>query len=352
MGEEMSTDLKRILSNPARPNPGAAIEAAAWAAVQRAIGNQKAADSIETADNVAKLISTAPVMRADAVPMTSTTPGGADEIVQTALGGYMASIAPLSAAARLIGLGAQVQLASYESISFPSSATVPSSAPWIEESTPIGVTSTVFDAVDLGPQKKMASITVVTRELAKKPSRRAIFNQLMRERMAVALDLAFFSTDAATSAGHQGLRYGLSPIASAGSIADDIAALLSEIATLGGSGQNVIIAATREAAQLQVKLPTLSTPVFPTRALSAGAIIALDVTAFVSAMSDIELFASEESVLHMSDAPLEIVSGTGPTTADPVRSMFQTACVAVRAIVDVSFAMRNDAIAVMENISW
>jgi hypothetical protein len=349
----MSADLKRILSAP-KPAPGAAIENAAWAAVQRAIRRPADADIIEAGDNVAKLIGTAPILRADVLPLDSTTPGGADEIVQSAIGGYLASIAPLSAAARLIGLGTRVSLGAYETIAFPTSATIPASPPWVTELSPIGVTSAIFDAVDLGPQKKMAAITVITKELAKKPSRRAIFNQLMRERMAHALDLAFFSADAATSAGHQGLRYGLTPIASAGDVADDIAALLAELASLGGSGQNAIIASTREAAQLSVKVSTLSTPVLATRALAAGTILALDVGAFVSAVSDVEIFASEESILHMSDenTVAEIVSGTGPATADPVRSMFQTACVAVRTIVDVSFAMRNNAITVMENISW
>jgi hypothetical protein len=39
--------------------------------------------------------------------------------------------------------------------------------------------------------------------------------------------------------------------------------------------------------------------------------------------------------------PLEIVSGTGPTAADPVRSLWQTASVGVRMIMDVSFKMRR-----------
>jgi hypothetical protein len=36
--------------------------------------------------------------------------------------------------------------------------------------------------------------------------------------------------------------------------------------------------------------------------------------------------------------PLEIVSGTGPTTADPVRSLWQTASVGVRMLMDVSWS--------------
>jgi len=39
--------------------------------------------------------------------------------------------------------------------------------------------------------------------------------------------------------------------------------------------------------------------------------------------------------------PLEIVSGTGPTTADPVRSFFQTATIGVRMLMDVSWKMRR-----------
>jgi hypothetical protein len=43
----------------------------------------------------------------------------------------------------------------------------------------------------------------------------------------------------------------------------------------------------------------------------------------------------------MSDTPLEIVSGTGPTTADPVRSMFQTNSVALKMTMPLTWAMRR-----------
>jgi methylthioribose-1-phosphate isomerase len=51
---------------------------------------------------------------------------------------------------------------------------------------------------------------------------------------------------------------------------------------------------------------------------------------------------SEQATIHMEDTtPLEIVSGTGPTTADPVRSLWQTNSMGVRMVLDVSWTMRR-----------
>jgi hypothetical protein len=55
----------------------------------------------------------------------------------------------------------------------------------------------------------------------------------------------------------------------------------------------------------------------------------------------------------MSDTPLEIVSGTGPTTADPVRSMFQTNSVALKMMMDVTWNMRRTGMVQwIENVTW
>jgi len=75
---------------------------------------------------------------------------------------------------------------------------------------------------------------------------------------------------------------------------------------------------------------------------TAGRLIALRNSDFATALGDAPEFdISEQATVHMEDTtPLEIVSGT-PTTADPVRSFFQTATIGVRMLMDVSWKMRR-----------
>jgi hypothetical protein len=345
------TDLRKALAAP-RASAAKSLEAAAWATVLRHAGRREDADAIERGDELAARILTPAVMRADQTVGTTTGSHWANDIVTSAVGDYFSTLAPISAGPRLIAAAQRVPLAPANSITFPTSNFAPSSPPWVKEGDPIAVTSATFGGATLGPEKKLAIAITFTRELAKRSDGRAVFNQMLREYAAHAIDQALFSADAASDAGHAGLRYGLTPIAGAGNVEDDVAGLLCEVARLGGSGQTALVCNPREAAIIAVRLPQLATPVWQTRALAAGTVLAIDVAAFASSVGEPEIFASEEAIVHMSDVPLEIVSGTGPTTADPVRSLFQTAAIGLRLLVDMAFVQRNSALAVMESVSW
>jgi hypothetical protein len=87
---------------------------------------------------------------------------------------------------------------------------------------------------------------------------------------------------------------------------------------------------------------------------TAGRLIAIRNTDFVGAGGNPAFDISEQATIHMEDTtPLEIVSGTGPTTADPVRSLFQTASIGVRMLLDVSWTMRRTGVVQWINgTSW
>jgi len=82
--------------------------------------------------------------------------------------------------------------------------------------------------------------------------------------------------------------------------------------------------------------------------VTAGRLIALRTSDFATALGDAPEFdISETATVHMEDTTaLEIVSTT-PTTADPVRSFFQTATIGVRMLMDVSWKMRRSGM-----VSW
>ena len=89
--------------------------------------------------------------------------------------------------------------------------------------------------------------------------------------------------------------------------------------------------------------------------VTAGRLIALRNSDFATALGDAPEFdVSEQATIHMEDTtPLEIVSGTGPTTADPVRSLWQTATIGIRMLMDVSWKMRRSGMVQwIDGTSW
>jgi hypothetical protein len=63
---------------------------------------------------------------------------------------------------------------------------------------------------------------------------------------------------------------------------------------------------------------------------------------------------STQATIHMEDtSPAEIVSATGPTTANPVRSFFQTDTQGVRMVMDVAWKMRRSGmVRWIDSTSW
>ena len=94
----------------------------------------------------------------------------------------------------------------------------------------------------------------------------------------------------------------------------DVAALVSAISGAGGSVEWVaIIASPAQAGMLMVAAPDMRVPVWSTRALADGTIMAVDTSAFASAFDATPgIRASKEAVLHFEDTPpLAVASGAG-----------------------------------------
>jgi hypothetical protein len=355
------SDIRKLLSNPNRPAPGAAIEAAAWAAVQRHVGNGNAAAALES-DPIVKLLTTDPGarddaalrIRADVFPGSTADSNWSDGVLTDSLGSFMSSIASISAAARLMAMGAAVALPPASTLNLPS-AVPPSEPSWIGELEPIPVMELAFDTMPMGPQKKLGLIVTMTRELAKRSDGRAIFGRLLRESAAAQLDKAIFSDLPGDATIHRGLLDGVSEatVPSSTDPVEILNALLQALAATGASGAAAIVVPPKLAPKITLAAPFLaqSYPVLVSRALDDDVIVVLDPTAFVHSIGAPEIDVSESAVLHMSDMPVEIVS-TVPFVGDPVRSMFQTATIAMRLIVDLAYTQRGNWITFASGISW
>jgi hypothetical protein len=290
------------------------------------------------------------VTKADQVVGTAAGTGWAAELVQQATMAFLSSLGPQSAASQLISRGVSISLAGVGSAVVPARSGSPSTVPFVADGSPIPLRVQTIAPTTLSP-KKLGVITAMSNSLARRSTALPIFEMLLKEDAAVGLDSAYFSANVGTSAAHQGLLYGLSAITPFGSMSQDLAALASAVGA-AGSGQVIFVTGPGRAATVPILSPNLTATVLGSLAVPEDRVIAIDPLSIVHGFgSEPEFLISNEAVTHMSDAPLEIVSGTGPTTADPVRSMWQTDSVALRLLLDIGFgARRSGAVAFMDGV--
>lgn len=300
--------------------------------------------------------------RASAPVGTTTDAGNAAEVTQRLVVNFLASLAPLSAAAALIGTGVRLPLGNAVEEKVPARTGVPSTTvSWVGEAAPISVRSYALNNSCVLTRRKFGFISTLSREAVRRASGEDVVRQLIREDASATLDAAYFSTDAGTDTVHAGLLNGVSSIAGyAGgdrlALETDLAAL-SDAVSAAGSGEVIFVGSPKRVARLRIKSPEIAREVtfLPSLAVADTTIIAVDPLSLVhGAGDDIDLFAAQEGVLHMSDDPDEIVTDGSPgAVADPVRSLWQTDAVAFRLLVDVAFApRRSGAVAWLESATW
>jgi hypothetical protein len=150
-----------------RPRPAAYLERAVFAAARHA-ANPMGLGSVEHVararwnDSVTEL-----VLRGATAPATTTAPAWAAGLAVTAVGDFIASLAPLSAAARLFEAAPRVSLDGKNLIQFPRrlGPIDPADVPWVVEAGPLPVLQyDVSGSATLGPTRKLAAIVVTTFE--------------------------------------------------------------------------------------------------------------------------------------------------------------------------------------------
>jgi hypothetical protein len=305
----------------------------------------------------------AQIVERGAAPIGTTTGSGwAAELSQNLVGEFLATLAPLSAAAQLIAQGLQVRLGTAASMKLPARSGAPSSTVfWVGETLPIPVRSYgITDDCQLAP-RKFGFIIGASREVARRTGGEAVLRALIREDGAANLDAAYFSTAASDEVTHAGMLSGIASIAGyAGgdrlAMETDLAAL-SEAVCAGGSGQVVFVVSPKRAARIRIVAPDLNRELtfLPSLAVADDTVIAVDPLSWAHGFGDdFDVDVSTAATLHMEDAsPAEIVSASGPTPAAPVRSLWQTDGFALRLLCDVAFAPRRpNAAAWIEGATW
>ncbi|GAB5429693.1 MAG: hypothetical protein Devi2KO_31520 [Devosia indica] len=342
--------MRAIVSHPpAKPSALESLALASFKSIVTGRDIEEIAQRMGSKDDVLALH-----QRATAPVGTTTASGFASQLMQTAFGQYLATLQG-SAAARIISLGMSVPMGRSDGFAAPTRNTAPATLPWVGESAPIPVRTFDFQGLTLTP-KKMAAISVLSRELAKRAGGEAAVRQMLREDGEVALDAAYFSATSESASDHPGLLEGLTAINGYGggdlqAFQEDISAILTVIGPRN-SGSIVYVTGMATVERIALKFPDFRGTVLGSQAVADTTLIGVDAGNLVHSFGDFDIDTSTSATVHMSDTPAEIVADNG-TVADPTRSVFQTDCVAIRIIGDLAFGQRKaDTVAVVENITW
>lgn len=227
---------------------------------------------------------------------------------------------------------------------------------FVAEGGAIPVGALIIAALGLKP-KKAASITAVTKELvAGSPLNvEQSLRTLLGEDLGLAIDAVLLGNAAASASAPAGLLNGVTPLtATAGggtnALLGDIKKLVAAIAP---AIRPVLIANSTQAASIGI-LAHSSLPVIAAPYLAADQVVAVDAAAFASALGAPDFNVSENPTVHMDTVPLPIgTPGSPAVVAAPTQSLWQTATIGPRALIDCDWTLRRaGAAAVVTSVTW
>jgi len=322
------------------------------------------------------------VVRTAINPATTVFPTWAAELVETAVADFINLLMPASLYAPLSARGSRFTFDRAGVIKIPARSASPTIAgAFVGEGAAIPVKRAGLTSVSLTP-KKLGVISHFTRELAQHstPSIEAIIRQAMAEDTAATVDSLLIDTQVATTIRPAGLRAGVSgttPSAAAPNLAmiADLKALIGVLTAANGGRDVVIMINPAQGLALSFVQTTtgdfmfsgpgdagqrLGVTFLQSTTVPAGMVIAVDAADFASAAGDSPEFdVSDQATIHEEDvAPLPIVGGTVQppvigSIAAPVRSLWQTASIGVRMLLDMNWAMRRTGmVAWMSPVVW
>jgi hypothetical protein len=300
----------------------------------------------------------AAIIRSATSPATTHTSAWVADLVTGAVADFLVAISPVSAAAGIIRRGLQMPLplgAGYVLV-----PTIISKASdcggWFAEGQPIPVGSLSFTSMMFEP-KKVGVICTLTRETAGVES--FVRDALVRA-MALQLDTEMFSTTRASDIRPGGIVQEMSVLTAKtggglAAFAEDVKSLVDALTTNGGGRDYVLVAAPSTAAAAKAWAgPQFNVPILASSAIAKNTVIAVETAAFVSVLSAVPEFrASETGVLHMDTSPAQIATGGVLPSGGEVRSLFQTATIALSCVTRIAWGLRGGGlVAQITGVSW
>lgn len=313
------------------------------------------------------------IVKAAAPLGTTTNPGFVQELVQVTYASFLDALRGKSVYPALRERGYGVSFDAAGVAYLPQLTTGGANGSFFGEGQPIRVGRVTVGAPTF-TAKKMGVIIPFSREAAKRstPALEPIVRRAIVDDTAAVLDTIMLDAGAQTSIRPAGLLNGVTPIASGYgggdhlAVKEDFKALLQPfidanavdgITVIMNPAQSLSIALMDGPANNATWFSEIAKRVNIVESTHATAkrLVAIRNTDFATATGDVPEFeVSNQATIHMEDsAPAEIVSATGPTTANPVRSFWQTDSMGVRMVMDVSWKMaRSGMVQFIDNTSY
>jgi hypothetical protein len=306
--------------------------------------------------------------RAATLPGSTASGGWAATLAQTTSREFLMSLGPVSAGSTLLRRCLTFEFGENADagIKVPAIVTAATgSGGFTKQGDPIAVKQFALTSVTLTPCA-LATISTFTREtmLLSMPSLETMVNAVLTQSAGLKMDAVMFSNASAVpDVSPAGLLQGLSgltpstatPLSEA--LVDDVGDLAAAVAPVALNAPIIFIAAPKQAVSLKLFFrgnpPTYE--VLTSSALAAGTVIAVATNAVASAIApNLGIDVSSEATLHMEDtSPAQLATGTGPTVATPIRSLYQTDTLAARIRFDVGWALRHTSgLAFMNSVTW
>ena len=322
------------------------------------------------------------VLRAANAPAMTTVAGWAAELVNIAVVDFLNILPIMSIYPKLALKGPRYTFGNMGVIKIPARQANPQvNGSFVGEGQPIPVRKLGVSAITLTP-KKMGVISEFTREMGmhSTPAIQGVIQQAMNEDTAVAIDTVLIDANPATTIRPAGLINGvtgLTPSAASTNIAkiiSDIAALMAPIIANRGGRDLVLLCNPAQKLAMDWAITPNGQFVFASdevpvmrgitivssTTIPATELIMLDAADFASVTGDTPLFdVSDVATIHEEDTtPLPIVGGTVQppaigSVAAPVRSLWQTASIGVRMMLDMNWTMRRAGmVSWMTGVTW
>jgi hypothetical protein len=301
-------------------------------------------------------------IRTAVAPAQSTVATWAAELAAVVTQDVAENLLPATVLAQLRQLSGQpYAFVEGATVRIPVHSPTPSGG-FVLEGNSIPVAALIIAAINLKP-KKAAAIVAITREIANgAPGNvETSLHTLLAQDLGLAIDSVLLSNAAITAAAPAGLLNGVSPITAAtgGGANAMMADIRSLVSAISPCVRPCLIMGTTQFSSTAILSPPVPFPVLAAPTMPANQVIAVDAFAFASALGAPDFSTDENPAIHMeSTAPLPIIGGTATppvigSVAAPVTSLWQTACIGLRTIVEADWVMRRaNAVSYLTGCTW
>lgn len=242
---------------------------------------------------------------------------------------------------------------------------------FVPEGGPIPVKKPMVDFAAL-KARKVATLTAVTREVFRysAPVGVTLIRDALVADTAATFDALLLDNVAGSATRPAGLQVAAgaansraSTGATATAIVTDMKAAMAALFDAGYGAAPVWVMHRRNAAILAATdairdagegTQAFGIPILASIHVPKDVVALLDADGLAAVIDGAEIDASENALIHMDDAALAIASGAAPGgVASPVTSMWQSACVAIRTVIDADWSLREPAAAqVITGVAW